>query len=132
EHPLLARADDHGADPGMLEADAVQGVVKLDVDPEVVGVELQLVAGPDAALLVDIEGEPGDPPLDGELPVSIALGMRLESDQASSSRAPGTRENYNAAKWSVKNYGSCGPPPFATARRSLPPSPNCQARRAGR
>jgi hypothetical protein len=40
----------------VLKADAVDRVVQFDVDAEVVGVELQLVAGRDALFLGDVEG----------------------------------------------------------------------------
>ena len=56
----LRAGDDHGAHFGMLEADALQRVVQLDVDAEVVGIELELVAGPDAAVLVDVHRERRD------------------------------------------------------------------------
>jgi hypothetical protein len=35
----------------MLEADAIERIGELDVDPEVVAIELELVAGTDAAVL---------------------------------------------------------------------------------
>jgi hypothetical protein len=55
EDALLAAGDDHGAHLGMLEAHALQGVVQLHVHAEVVGVELELVAGLDAAVFVDVQ-----------------------------------------------------------------------------
>ena len=53
-----ARHDDR-AHLGMLEADAVERVVQLDVDAQVVAVELQLVAGAQAGVLVDVERQRG-------------------------------------------------------------------------
>ena len=57
EHALFRAGDDHALHFGMLEADAVERVVQLDVHAQVVGVELELVAGHDAAVLVDIHGQ---------------------------------------------------------------------------
>jgi hypothetical protein len=44
----------------MLEADALESVVKLDIDAEVVRIEFELVAGADAAIFGDIHSEGGD------------------------------------------------------------------------
>ena len=51
---VLAAGDDHRAHLGVLEAQPLDGVVQLDVDAQVVGVELELVAGHQAAVLVDV------------------------------------------------------------------------------
>ena len=59
----------------MLEAQAVQRVVQLDVDAEVVAVELELVARGDALVLGDVERERRDRAVEGELPVVVALGL---------------------------------------------------------
>src|SRR5208337_4891692 len=42
EHPVARAGDDHCAHLRMLEADAVDRVVELDVDAEIVAVELEL------------------------------------------------------------------------------------------
>jgi hypothetical protein len=44
----------------VLEAQPLDRVVQLDVDAEVVGIELQLVAGPEPAVLADVQRERGD------------------------------------------------------------------------
>jgi hypothetical protein len=44
----------------VLEADAVDGVVELDVHAQVVAVELELVAGAQAAVLVEVGRQRGD------------------------------------------------------------------------
>jgi hypothetical protein len=44
----------------VLEADAVDGVVQLDVHAQVVAVELELVAGAQAAVLVEVGRQRGD------------------------------------------------------------------------
>src|SRR5262249_33323424 len=81
EHPLLQRRDDHRADLGVLEAEPLDGVGELDVDAEVVRVELQLVAGPEPAVLPDVHPERRHAPVDRELPVPVAGGLGPEVDQ---------------------------------------------------
>ena len=70
----LRAGDDDRAHLGMLEADAVERVVQLDVDAEVVAVELELVAGAEAAVLVDVDRQRRDRALDRQLPVPVARG----------------------------------------------------------
>ena len=48
----------------MLEAQALHGVGQLDVDAEIVGIELQLVAGTQPRILVHVHGEVGDAALE--------------------------------------------------------------------
>ena len=71
---------------GMLEAEALEGVGQLDVDAEVVGVELELVAFEQAALLVHVHGERRDVAVDRELPMPIARRLGREIDPAQSVR----------------------------------------------
>ena len=54
EHARLARAQHHDLHLRVLEAQPLDRVGELDVDAEVVGVELELVALEQAALLVDV------------------------------------------------------------------------------
>src|SRR5712692_11191240 len=53
EHAILGAGDDDGADSRMFKADALERIMQLDIDAEVVGVELEFVSGPDAAVLRD-------------------------------------------------------------------------------
>src|SRR6267142_1085552 len=76
----LAARDHHRLHFGMLEADAVERIVQLDVDAEVVAVELELVPGHQGLVLGYVEGEGRQRPLEGELPVAVALGMGFEAD----------------------------------------------------
>jgi hypothetical protein len=80
EDPVLAAGDDHAAYFGMLEADALQGVVQLDVDAEVIGIQLQLVAGLDATVFVDVEVQGGDLAVERQAPVLVLVGMGVVSD----------------------------------------------------
>ena len=51
EYPLLQAGDDDHADIGVLEAQALNGVRQLDVDPEIVGIELEPIIGATAPRL---------------------------------------------------------------------------------
>ena len=66
----------------MLEAQPLDRVGELDVDAEVVGVELELVAFEQRALLVDVHQQGGDLAVDLELPVAILRRLGLEIDPA--------------------------------------------------
>src|SRR3569832_1589886 len=65
----------------VLEADAVQRIVQFDIDAEVVRFELELVAGLDAAFLVDVELETCDVAVDSERPVAVLRGIRGKAHQ---------------------------------------------------
>ena len=73
--PLVMHQAAHA---GMLEAQPLQRIRELDVDAEIVGIELELVAGLDAALLVDIECQRRELAVDRKPPVHVAIGMRIE------------------------------------------------------
>ena len=60
EDPVARARHDDAAHLGVLEAEPLQRVVELDVDAQVVAVQLELVAGRDAAVLVDAEDERRD------------------------------------------------------------------------
>jgi hypothetical protein len=64
----------------MLEADAVERIVKLYINPEVVGVELQPVAWGRSGFLRDIQGQCGDRAGAREAPMAIASGFGVEGD----------------------------------------------------
>ncbi len=78
EHALLAAGQNDAAHAGVLEAQALQRIRKFDVDAEIVGIELEPVAGPDAALLGDVERERRRLAIDRELPMHVTVGMRIE------------------------------------------------------
>src|SRR5437660_3019724 len=86
EHALLARGDDDAAYLRMLEADALQRIVQLDIDAEIVGIELELVARLQAAILGDVEGQPSDRRIEGKTPMLVAVGMGVEADHGPSLR----------------------------------------------
>ena len=80
EHPRLARAQHHDAHFRMLEAQPLDRVGEFDIDAEIVGVELQLVAFEQRALLVDVHQQRGDVAVDLELPMPVARRLGLEID----------------------------------------------------
>ena len=65
----------------MLEADSLKHVMQLDIHAEVVRVELELVAGSDAGIFVDIQRQGGDPALDGDAPMPVGFRSAVERDQ---------------------------------------------------
>ena len=85
EHAVLAAGDHHGAHFGVFEADALQRVVQFDVHAQVVAVQLELVAGADAGVLVDVDGQFGHRAVERQLDVAVLarlgavvdLGVRL-------------------------------------------------------
>ena len=87
----LRRADHHRGHFRVLEPQPLHRVGQLDVDAEVVGVELELVAGREAARLVDVEREGGDPVVDAQAPVTVAIGCGAHVDRAICRRAAATR-----------------------------------------
>ena len=80
EHPRLGRAQHHDAHLRMLEAQPLDGVGEFDVDAEIVGVELELVALEQPALLVDVHQERRDVAVDREPPMAVARRIGLEID----------------------------------------------------
>ena len=80
EHAVLARAHHHDLHLGMLEAQPLHGIGEFDVDAEIVGIEFELVAFEQAAVLVDVHGERRDIAGNVELPVPVARGIGLKID----------------------------------------------------
>jgi len=64
----------------MLEPDPVQRVVQLDVDAQIIGIELELVAGRDPAILGDVEQQGRDAPVYSEAPVLVSFRLGIEGD----------------------------------------------------
>ena len=64
----------------MLEPQPLHGIGKLDVDAEIVGIELELIAVEQPGVLVDVHEELGDIAVEFQLPVAIARGLCLEID----------------------------------------------------
>src|ERR1700681_1278548 len=64
----------------MLEAQPLHGVGEFDVDAEIVGIQLELIALEQPGILVDIHGQRRDIACDVELPVPVARRIGLEID----------------------------------------------------
>ena len=78
EDARLGRAQNDGLDARMLEAKTRDRVGEFDVDAEIVGIEFELIAFEEAAVLVHIERESRDVGVDRQLPMPIARGIGLE------------------------------------------------------
>ncbi len=80
EHLWLAGAQQDDAHLRMLEAEPLQRVGKLDIDPKIVGIELELIAFEQRRILVDVHQQRRDVAVDRKLPVVIARGIGGEID----------------------------------------------------
>ena len=123
EHPLLARTDHHRRHLGMLEAQPLHRIGQLDVDPEVVGVELELVSGREAAGLVDVELQGGDAALGAQAPVTVALrrGAHVDRRTALARRRLGGFGHGFLAETALNGGSRHYHRPPASSRRSLVP-----------
>ena len=70
----------------MLEAQPLHRVGELDIDAEIVGIELQLVAVEQAALLVDVHGQGRHLAVAGHPPMPVAVGTDPELDPLAAAR----------------------------------------------
>ena len=80
EYAFLTRTHHYGFDLRVLEAKALHGVSKLDVDPKIVRVRLQLIAGKESAGLVNIHEHMGDWPIERQPPMPILVWVGTEID----------------------------------------------------
>ena len=80
EHVVLARLDHHGAHLGVLEAQPLHRVVKLDVDAEIVGIELELHAFEQARRGVDVHDQGRYLAVDLDAPMAVAARIGLKVD----------------------------------------------------
>jgi hypothetical protein len=80
EHPRLGGAQQHDLHLRMLEAQSLDRVGELNIDAEIVGVELELVAFVEPAFLIHVQGERRDVAVDGELPMAVTRRVGLEID----------------------------------------------------
>jgi len=68
----------------MLETDALQGIVQLDIDTQIVRVELELVTFFQAAILIDMLRERGDGPRERQPPVPVIVRVGIENHRGGS------------------------------------------------
>ena len=64
----------------MLEAQPLHRIRQLDIDAEIVGIELELIAFEQPAILIDIHGQRSDLAIDFQLPMPVARRIGLEVD----------------------------------------------------
>jgi hypothetical protein len=81
EHAILAGTQQYDLHVGMLESQSHQGIGEFDVDGEIAGVQLLLIAFIEPGVLVDVQGQRCDLAVDGELPTAIARWIGLEIDE---------------------------------------------------
>ena len=72
---VLAAGDDDAAHVGVLKADAVERVMQLNVHPQVVAVELELVARTNPTVLRNVEGQLCNGAPDRQGPVAVLRGV---------------------------------------------------------
>ena len=64
----------------MLEAQPLHRVGEFDIDAEIVGIQLELIAFEQPAILVDIHGQGRDVAFDIQLPMPVARRIGLKID----------------------------------------------------
>src|SRR6516165_7501560 len=126
EHAWLGRAQEYDLDRRMLEAQALDGIRKLNIDAEIVGVELELVALEQRALLVDVHQQSGHFAINFELPVAIARRISLEIDPGLAIAQPAlcirhffltTAENFPGGRpWPSRLHGDRATAGYRTPR----------------
>ena len=84
---------------GCSKRSRCDGVGELDVDTQIVGVELELIAFEQAGVLVDVHDQLGNLAIESELPVAIARRLGLEIDACwHGPPPPGPRRKLSAAR----------------------------------
>ena len=80
KHFVFGAGHDHGAHFGVFKADALDGVVELNVHAEVVAVELELVAGAQTGVFIKVGFEGGHCAVKAEFPVLVLRGLGFVTD----------------------------------------------------
>ena len=80
ENAILVGRHDDGADFRVFEPDPLQRVVKLDIDSEVVGIKLQLIARHQGRFFVHVQREPRDASVKCQIPVMVFVRAGPEVD----------------------------------------------------
>ena len=73
EHTVDSGCDDHSPDFRMLEAQALHSIVQLDIDADIVGIQLELIAACRGTVLIDGHDEPGYRPINAYGPVPVVF-----------------------------------------------------------
>jgi hypothetical protein len=80
EHAVLGRPQHHYLNAGMLEAEPLRRVRQFDIDAKIVGIQLELIALEQPAILVDVHGQRRDLAIDVQLPMPVARRIGLKID----------------------------------------------------
>ncbi|OQB26314.1 MAG: hypothetical protein BWY11_00010 [Firmicutes bacterium ADurb.Bin182] len=82
EHARLGAGDDDALDLRMLEAQALRGIVQLDVHAKVVRIQLEFVTRAYAAIFLNVEHEAGDRSAVGkQFPMPVLCRFGIVGDQ---------------------------------------------------
>src|SRR5262249_24460842 len=110
EDALLSRGQHDGPHLRMLESQPLAGVVQLDVNAEIVRVELELVAGLEPAVLLQVHRQRPDSSVDVELPVLVPGRVGPEVDHHTLTAGFGHRRSPEAlsmrARWEADESAS--------------------------
>ena len=77
EAAVFETRNHHRAHLGVLKSNAVQRIVELDIDAEVIAVEFELVSGAQARILVNVDGQRGYSTVKDQLEVFVLRGIGL-------------------------------------------------------
>lgn len=95
EHFLRITRDYNATHTWVLEGDALDRIIQLDVDAEVIRVQLELVVLEQATRAIDVHGKACDVAVYRQVPVAIVTGRGLKSQGRQSGgahdRGPGGR-----------------------------------------
>ena len=92
KHFFFGAGDHHGAHFGVLKTDAVDGIVQLNIHPQVIAVELEFVAGAQTGVLVKVGAQRGDRTIETHLPVFVLAGVGLVIDASRGQTGGGVHE----------------------------------------
>src|SRR5215472_8492982 len=81
ENAVLRTGNDYRSNFWVLEADALQGVVELDVHPQIIRIQLQFVAWANSAILRHVHRERRHRTIEGNPPVLVTRWLRLIIDR---------------------------------------------------
>ena len=80
KHPRFGRAQHQHPHAGMFEPQPIDRVGQFDIDAEIVGIELEIVAFEQRRFFVDVHHQRRDFAVDLELPMAIARRLGLKID----------------------------------------------------
>jgi hypothetical protein len=112
EYVLLGRADHHRAHLRVLEAQPGHRVGQFDVDPEIIGIELQLGPREEPSGGIDIEGQRRDGTVERQPPMAVAGGLGGAIDLH--------RQSVPGSGWHYTRFGPRASGPHAAGTAAVP------------